>query len=65
MSEISISPFLAVVGTTASGKSSVAMELAKRVERLEIISVDSMQIYRGMDVGTVAEIGRASCRERV
>jgi tRNA dimethylallyltransferase len=52
VSEISISPFLAVVGTTASGKSSVAMELAKRVERLEIISVDSMQIYRGMDVGT-------------
>ena len=45
-------PLLALVGTTASGKSYVAMELAKRVTGLEIISVDSMQIYRGMDVGT-------------
>ena len=45
-------PLLALVGTTASGKSYVAMELAKSVTGLEIISVDSMQIYRGMDVGT-------------
>ncbi len=43
---------LAVVGTTASGKSTVAMELAKNVRDIEIISVDSMQIYRGMDIGT-------------
>jgi len=45
-------PLLAVVGTTASGKSTVAMELAKSVRDVEIISVDSMQIYRGMDIGT-------------
>tara|TARA_B100001996_G_scaffold4858_1_gene4083 strand:+ start:42 stop:971 length:930 start_codon:yes stop_codon:yes gene_type:complete len=45
-------PLLALVGTTASGKSTVAMELAKNVRDVEIISVDSMQIYRGMDIGT-------------
>ena len=45
-------PLLAIVGTTASGKSTVAMELAKNVGGIEIISVDSMQIYRGMDIGT-------------
>lgn len=40
-----------LVGPTASGKTAVALELA-RVEPVEIVSVDSMQVYRGMDVGT-------------
>ncbi len=40
-----------VVGPTASGKTAAAVELAKRVEA-EIISADSMAIYRGMDIGT-------------
>ena len=39
------------MGPTASGKSAVALALAKRIP-LEIISVDSAQVYRGMDVGT-------------
>jgi tRNA dimethylallyltransferase len=45
---------VAVVGPTASGKSQVAMELARRGGRspVEIVSVDSMQVYRGMDIGT-------------
>ena len=45
---------VAVVGPTASGKSQVAMELARRRDgtRVEIVSVDSMQVYRGMDIGT-------------
>lgn len=43
---------LAIVGTTASGKSSLAMELARRRGDVELVSVDSMQVYRGMDVGT-------------
>lgn len=46
---------MAVVGPTASGKSLVAMELARRLRAsvpVEIVSVDSMQVYRGMDVGT-------------
>ena len=42
---------LAVVGPTASGKSEVAMALARSLDA-EIVSVDSMLVYRGMDVGT-------------
>ncbi len=52
MNEHDNPPLLALVGTTASGKSTVGMELAKNVRDVEIISVDSMQIYRGMDIGT-------------
>jgi tRNA dimethylallyltransferase len=40
-----------LLGPTASGKSAVAMELARRFP-VEIVSVDSAQVYRGMDVGT-------------
>jgi tRNA dimethylallyltransferase len=40
-----------LLGPTASGKSAVAMELARRFA-VEIVSVDSAQVYRGMDVGT-------------
>jgi len=43
---------VALVGTTASGKSALAHELARAVPDLEICSVDSMQVYRGMDIGT-------------
>ena len=41
----------AIVGPTAVGKSSLALEVAVRLD-VEIVSVDSMQIYRGMDIGT-------------
>ena len=40
-----------IAGTTASGKSAVALEVAQRLNG-EIISVDSMQVYRGLDLGT-------------
>lgn len=40
-----------IVGPTASGKSAVALALAERLGG-EIISVDSMQVYRGLDIGT-------------
>lgn len=40
-----------LVGPTAVGKSGIAVELALRLQG-EIISADSMQIYRGMDIGT-------------
>ena len=40
-----------LVGPTASGKSALALALAER-EGAEIVSLDSMQVYRGMDVGT-------------
>lgn len=42
---------LAVVGPTAGGKSALALALAKRLDG-EIVSCDSMQIYREMDIGT-------------
>lgn len=40
-----------LTGPTASGKSRIALELAQRLDA-EIISLDSMSIYRGMDIGT-------------
>ncbi len=42
---------IAVLGPTASGKTTVAEELALRLGG-EIVSADSMQVYRGMDIGT-------------
>ena len=44
-------PVVAIVGPTASGKSDLAMCLARRWGA-EILSVDSMQVYRDMDIGT-------------
>ena len=41
----------ALLGPTASGKSQLALELAEK-HPVEIISVDSAQVYRGMDIGT-------------
>lgn len=40
-----------ILGPTAVGKSKLAVELAKKING-EIISADSMQVYRGMDIGT-------------
>src|SRR3954469_25652064 len=40
-----------IIGPTASGKSTLAMALAQQIGA-EILSVDSMQVYRGMDIGT-------------
>jgi len=47
------------MGPTASGKSALAMALAQRFDG-EIVSVDSAQVYRGMDVGTA----KPTCEER-
>ncbi|MGW9855583.1 tRNA dimethylallyltransferase [Staphylococcus hominis] len=50
--QVSIKPFLIViVGPTASGKTELSIELAKKVSG-EIISGDSMQVYRQMNIGT-------------
>lgn len=40
-----------IAGATATGKTAVAVELAKKIGG-EVISADSMQVYRGMDIGT-------------
>lgn len=44
-------PLIVIVGPTASGKSDLAVALAKELNG-EIISADSRQVYRGMDIGT-------------
>ena len=51
MEERSIPKVAAVTGPTASGKTALAIALAQRLNG-EIVSCDSMQIYRGMDIGT-------------
>lgn len=55
-------PIVVIVGPTAAGKSQVALDLAQRVGG-EIVSADSQQVYRGMDIGT-GKVSRA-VRERV
>jgi tRNA dimethylallyltransferase len=40
------------VGPTASGKSAVAMAVARATPGVELVAVDAMQVYRGMDIGT-------------
>ncbi|MFV2194642.1 tRNA (adenosine(37)-N6)-dimethylallyltransferase MiaA [Nocardiopsis sp. LOL_012] len=57
---------IAVVGPTAVGKSDLAVEMALRLEertgtRAEVVNADSMQLYRGMDIGT-AKLGREERR---
>jgi tRNA dimethylallyltransferase len=42
---------VAVVGPTATGKSALGLELARRLNG-EVVNTDSMQLYRGMDIGT-------------
>jgi tRNA dimethylallyltransferase len=44
-------PLLAIIGPTASGKSALAMAVARKCAG-EILSIDSMQVYKGMDIGT-------------
>jgi tRNA dimethylallyltransferase len=51
---------VALVGPTASGKSAVAFAVACRRGDVELVSVDAMQVYRGMDIGTA----KASAAER-
>lgn len=56
---------LAIVGPTASGKTSLALEVADKLgqtsEEIEIINADAMQLYEGMDIGT-AKIAKSERR---
>ena len=47
---------VSVVGPTACGKTALAVELALAIPGAEVISADSRQVYRGMDVGTGKDI---------
>lgn len=51
MNEAALAPLLVIAGATASGKSALAMALSERIP-IELISADSAQVYRGMDIGT-------------
>ena len=48
---VPLRPVVVIVGPTASGKSACAIEVAKLLDG-EVISADSMQVYKGMDIGT-------------
>lgn len=43
---------LVILGATASGKSDLALGVAEALGDVELVSIDSMQVYRGMDIGT-------------
>ncbi len=50
-----MTPIIAIVGPTASGKTALSLAVAERIggaKSVEIISADAMQLYRGMDIGT-------------
>ncbi|MDE6166073.1 MAG: tRNA (adenosine(37)-N6)-dimethylallyltransferase MiaA, partial [Muribaculaceae bacterium] len=45
-------PLIVITGPTASGKTRRAVELARALGDAEIVSADSRQVYRSMDLGT-------------
>lgn len=45
-------PLIVIVGATATGKTGLSLALAQSIPDAEIISADSRQVYRGMDIGT-------------
>ena len=53
-------PVIVIVGPTASGKTDLAQQVALAVDG-EVVSADSMQVYRGMDIGT----GKLPVEERL
>ena len=60
--ETGVTDLVCVVGPTASGKTRYAVQLARNLGRLtgrscEILSADSRQVYRGMDIGTGKDLG--------
>jgi tRNA dimethylallyltransferase len=61
---VSAPPLLVIAGATATGKTGLAIDLAERLAgegiAAEIISADSRQVYRGLDIGTA----KATVRER-
>lgn len=51
MARVSARP-IALVGPTATGKSDLALDLADRLDGVEVVNADAMALYRGMDLGT-------------
>lgn len=55
-----VPPIIAIVGPTAAGKSDLSLDVAERLGG-EVVNTDSMQVYRGMDIGT-AKLRVEQCR---
>lgn len=53
-------PLIVLVGATASGKTGLGVELAQRIDG-EVINGDSMQLYRGMNIGTARISAEETC----
>jgi tRNA dimethylallyltransferase len=49
---LQLPPLVVICGATATGKTNLSLALAQTIPRAEIISADSRQVYRGMDIGT-------------
>ena len=58
-------PLITILGPTASGKTTLAAHLAARLGGAEIISADSRQVYRGMDIGTGKDLADYTIGGRV
>jgi tRNA dimethylallyltransferase len=54
-------PLIVICGPTATGKTALSLDVAERIPGAEIISADSRQVYRGMDIGTakVSQVDQA------
>jgi len=52
---------IVIAGPTASGKSALAVKLAQKFDG-EVVSADSRQVYRGMDIGS-GKITKKKCRK--
>ena len=50
-------PLIAIFGATASGKTALAIALARQLNA-EILSCDSVAVYRHMEIGTAKPLGR-------
>jgi len=61
--DVTAIPLIAVIGPTASGKSGFAIRLCERLGG-ELVSVDSAQVYRGMDIGTAKPSAEEQARVR-
>ncbi|MFV2062558.1 MAG: tRNA (adenosine(37)-N6)-dimethylallyltransferase MiaA [Chloroflexota bacterium] len=57
-------PLIVIAGATATGKTALALALAERIRGAEIISADSRQVYRGMDIGTAKPTRRDQATTR-
>jgi tRNA dimethylallyltransferase len=54
-------PLLVICGPTASGKTALAIELCRQFD-LEVVSADSRQVYRGLDIGTAKVTAEERCQ---